>query len=65
MPEDNVVKGHFVIPYARNSHFIGQVAYIEDLGTRLESKRHNRVALVGLGGIGWAFQSKVHLNELC
>jgi hypothetical protein len=53
MPEGNVAKGLFIMPYARNSHFVGQDAYIESLGTRLESeKRHNRVALVGLGGIG-------------
>ena len=53
LPEEDVVEGHFVMPYARNSHFIGRDAYIEDLGTRLElEKRHNRVALVGLGGIG-------------
>jgi hypothetical protein len=53
-PEGNAAEGLFVMPYARNFHFIGQGAYIEDLGTRLESeeKRYNRVALVGLGGIG-------------
>jgi hypothetical protein len=52
-PKNNVVEGHFIVPYARNPHFIGRDAYIEDLGIRLEAeKRHNRVALVGLGGIG-------------
>jgi hypothetical protein len=41
------------MPYARNSHFIGRDAHIEDLGARLENRKgHNRVALVGLGGIG-------------
>ena len=52
-PEGNAAEGLFVMPYTRNSYFVGQDAYIEKLGTRLESeKRHNRVALVGLGGIG-------------
>jgi hypothetical protein len=47
------VTGLFLMPYARNPHFIGRDTYIKDLGARLESeKRHNRVALVGLGGIG-------------
>ena len=50
---DNIVEGLFIMPYARNSHFIGRDTYIKDLGTRLESeKKHSRVALVGLGGIG-------------
>jgi hypothetical protein len=51
--ENDVIEALFVVPYARNPNFIGRDAYIEDLGTRLESeKMHNRVALVGLGGIG-------------
>ncbi|KAI9775356.1 MAG: hypothetical protein M1839_001272 [Geoglossum umbratile] len=51
--EDTVAQGFFVMPYARNSQFVGRDIYIEDLGTRLEKRTsHNRVALVGLGGIG-------------
>ena len=51
--EDTVAQGLFVMPYARNSRFIGRDAYIEDLSARLENRKgHNRVALVGLGGIG-------------
>jgi hypothetical protein len=26
-PEDNVIEGLFVMPYARNPHFIGRDAY--------------------------------------
>jgi hypothetical protein len=51
--DHDVVKHLFIIPYARNPHFIGRDTYIEDLGVRLEvENKHNRVALVGLGGIG-------------
>ena len=51
--ENDVVEGFFVVPYARNPSFTGREAYIEDLSKRLElEKKHNSVALVGLGGIG-------------
>jgi hypothetical protein len=52
-PKNKIVEGHFIVPYAINPHFIGRGAYIEDLCIRLEAEgRHNRAALVGLGGIG-------------
>jgi hypothetical protein len=51
--EDTAAKGLFIMPYIRNSQFIGQDTHIKDLSTRLEKgKGHTRVALVGLGGIG-------------
>jgi hypothetical protein len=46
-------KGFFMIPYGRNPQFVGRGSYLKDLSARLERRgRHNRVALVGLGGIG-------------
>lgn len=52
-PESVFVKGIFMIPYGRNPHFVGRDSYLKDLSARLERRgRHNRVALVGLGGIG-------------
>ena len=45
--------GQFVMPYARNPHFVGREAQLDDLSSRLEvANKHTRVALVGLGGIG-------------
>jgi hypothetical protein len=46
-------KGFFMVPYGRNPQFVGRHSYLKDLSSRLErGDRHNRVALVGLGGIG-------------
>ena len=42
-----------MIPYARNTLFVGRDAEIENLVSTLEGHdNHTRVALVGLGGIG-------------
>jgi len=52
-PTGVVVEGLFMVPFARNNNFVGQNSLIEELGAKLEGEnRHNRVALVGLGGIG-------------
>jgi hypothetical protein len=49
----NSVKGVFVVPFERNPKFIGQDTLMGQLSTKLEAiNGHNRVALVGLGGIG-------------
>ncbi|KFZ12799.1 hypothetical protein V502_06903 [Pseudogymnoascus sp. VKM F-4520 (FW-2644)] len=43
----------FLVHYARNQHFIGRQAQIEELHSRLKDHNsHNRAVLVGLGGIG-------------
>ncbi|KAF6241157.1 hypothetical protein HO173_000951 [Letharia columbiana] len=49
----NALRALLLIPFARNSTFIGRDFQIEDLGARLERQvGHTRVALAGLGGIG-------------
>jgi hypothetical protein len=51
--ESRFVRGFFMIPYGRNPQFVGRDSYLKDLNEKLERRdRHNRVALVGLGGIG-------------
>ena len=46
-------EGHFLVPFARNPDFTGRESYLNDLSVRLgKENNHNRVALVGLGGIG-------------
>ena len=43
------------MPFARNSGFVGRDVQIEDISSRLERQlEHTRVALVGLGGIGYS-----------
>lgn len=52
-PRANSLRGLLLMPFARNSTFVGRDVQIEDLGSRLETQvGHTRVALVGLGGIG-------------
>jgi len=52
-PRYTRTKSSFVLPYARNPHFIGREDQLEDIRKRLEDKEtHKRVVLVGLGGIG-------------
>ncbi len=46
-------KGLRVVPYARNTRFVGRDTQLRDLEKRLRhNKNHNRVAIVGLGGVG-------------
>lgn len=43
-----------MVPFTRNPSFIGRDAYLKDLAVRIElGDRHSRVALVGLGGVGY------------
>ena len=42
-----------MVPFVMKSQFIGGEVHLEDLRTRYERPdRHNRLALMGLGGIG-------------
>lgn len=51
---ENTPKRHFIVPYARNAEFVGRRAQLDVLTAKLDVKgRHNRVALVGLGGVGY------------
>ena len=53
-PESKNAASHFMVPFARNPSFVGQNNYLEDLAARIQPGiRHDRVALVGLGGIGY------------
>ncbi|KAK4696133.1 hypothetical protein P7C71_g1739, partial [Lecanoromycetidae sp. Uapishka_2] len=45
-------KGLVMVPYARNRLFVGRDAQLQDLKVKLANNEHNRVALVGLGGVG-------------
>ena len=55
MPPENIdVPNHFMVPFARNPCFVGQDISLEDLAARIgPGNSHDRVALVGLGGIGY------------
>jgi hypothetical protein len=42
-----------MVPFARNVNFIGRQSLMKELAAKIEKrKKHSRVALVGLGGIG-------------
>lgn len=46
-------KGLLMVPYARNTRFVGRDTQLQDLERRLRhNKNHNWVALVALGGVG-------------
>ena len=52
-PHHTPSEGHFLVPFAQNPDFVGRESYMSNLGARIDRKgSHNRVALVGLGGIG-------------
>jgi hypothetical protein len=41
----------FIVPFERDSKFIGREDIIAEIGRRFEVQR--RVALAGIGGVGW------------
>ncbi|OJJ77926.1 hypothetical protein ASPBRDRAFT_61389 [Aspergillus brasiliensis CBS 101740] len=52
-PEDISVTGHFVVPFARNQHFVGrqdELDRLEELTSTPENS--GRLAITGLGGVG-------------
>ena len=52
-PHQMSTEGYFLVPFARNPDFTGRESYLSDLSVRLgKENSHNRVALVGLGGVG-------------
>lgn len=43
----------FLLRYARNPNFVGREAHMKDIESKLQNNAsHNRVVLIGLGGIG-------------
>ncbi|KAI9772831.1 MAG: hypothetical protein M1840_008713 [Geoglossum simile] len=62
--KEAIVEGSFMVPFARNDSFIGQHSLMEELSAKIEKgKKHSRVALVGLGGIGQVFPSHALLVQ--
>lgn len=50
---DEIARRYFLVPYARNSYFVGRESQLRDLKTKIGSLTgHCRVALTGLGGVG-------------
>ena len=46
-------KAHWLVPFQRNPHFVGRESQVNELRARLSSDDHcQRVAVVGLGGVG-------------
>jgi tetratricopeptide (TPR) repeat protein len=46
-------KAHWLVPFQRNEHFVGRDSQLDELGAKLFSEAHcQRVAVVGLGGVG-------------
>ncbi|KAH0534097.1 hypothetical protein FGG08_007306 [Glutinoglossum americanum] len=44
---------HWLVPFQRNQHFVGRESQLNELGTKISSEAHcQRVAIVGLGGVG-------------
>ena len=55
----STTKVHFVVPFQRNGDLIGRTTYIQSLETKLcVPNKVCRVALVGLGGIGYVTCSR-------
>ncbi|KAF3054746.1 hypothetical protein CFAM422_013294 [Trichoderma lentiforme] len=55
--EDRQIKGNtqdriFFVPFAENHGFVGREGVVKSLIDTLSDKRKNRVALVGMGGVG-------------
>ena len=58
-------KIHFMVPFQRNGDLIGREKYLQSLETKLcIPDRYCRVALVGLGGIGYDTCSSFSIPQL-
>ena len=53
-----------MIPFAQDKHFVGREKILDNLDNAFSQQEHNRVALQGLGGIGYAANSESSLARL-